>query len=324
MRTRDNTDGKRHSSVGLSVMNARLYTDGGFSDGKGTYQVSVRRSMLDLMFKAVGQTETLPAFEDALGKATWDLSADHRLSFHILYAGDRTGVDNGAIDDYDLRYRSAYSWVTLRSVYSDALLSETLLGGSVLDQSREGAYRKYDHSDKGTFSVTDARDFTQLTLLQDGCGSRRTRSGSVPASRWPTSSPTTTTSPTSRTSASTPTLGSTTTSGTARGCSAPPASAAARTSRPGSSCGGRCSSSPASASIMRPPPGRPCWVPVRRLRSGSPRTPIAKVAWGLYNQSAYLYELDVANGARTFPPAERAEQVALSLEQRFADVMVVW
>lgn len=51
MRTKHIAENQSHRSIGLSVMNGRAYADGKFSDNKGTYLVSVRRSMLDLLFR---------------------------------------------------------------------------------------------------------------------------------------------------------------------------------------------------------------------------------------------------------------------------------
>ena len=49
MTTKKAGDGRRHTSVGLSVMNARLYTEGPLAKGEGSYLFSARRGMLDLI-----------------------------------------------------------------------------------------------------------------------------------------------------------------------------------------------------------------------------------------------------------------------------------
>ena len=51
MKTKQVADGERHISVGLSMMNARFYTDGKFANNKGSYLFSARRGMLDVIFK---------------------------------------------------------------------------------------------------------------------------------------------------------------------------------------------------------------------------------------------------------------------------------
>ncbi|MCO6493204.1 MAG: carboxypeptidase-like regulatory domain-containing protein, partial [Phaeodactylibacter sp.] len=62
MHTKRIADGQRHTSVGLSIMNARVYTDGKFADNKGSYIFSARRGMLDATFKLIGETENTPIF----------------------------------------------------------------------------------------------------------------------------------------------------------------------------------------------------------------------------------------------------------------------
>ena len=51
MYTKRIPDGQKHTSVGLSIMNARVYTDGKFADNKGTY-----------IFPPAGECWTLPSF----------------------------------------------------------------------------------------------------------------------------------------------------------------------------------------------------------------------------------------------------------------------
>ena len=170
MHTKRIADGQRHTSIGLSIMNARFYTDGKFADNKGSYIFSARRGMLDATFKLIGETENTPIFYDAMGKVEYELNDKHTLSFHALRSGDQTKIrdikpDN--FDRHDTRYGNTYGWFTLRSYYKPNLSSQTLLYSGFINHTRTGRFEKYDYADKGSFNLEDKRDYGFFGLKQD-------------------------------------------------------------------------------------------------------------------------------------------------------------
>ncbi|MCB0520027.1 MAG: TonB-dependent receptor [Lewinellaceae bacterium] len=171
MRTKHIADNERHSSVGWSVMNGRAYTDGKFAQNKGTYIFSARRSMLDLLFRAVGATENLPSFYDAMAKVEYQLNPKHILSFHAIQAGDKLKIrdisDDGNFDKNDTKYDNTYAWLTLKSFYTPSLSSRTLLYSGLVTHNRQGSFHKYEPSDKGNFSLSDQRDYSFFGVKQD-------------------------------------------------------------------------------------------------------------------------------------------------------------
>lgn len=171
MRTKHIAENQSHRSIGLSVMNGRAYADGKFSDNKGTYLVSVRRSMLDLLFRAAGATENLPSFYDAFAKAEYQLNPKQILSLHVLQAGDKLTIrdvsEEGDFDKNDTRYNNTYAWLTWRSFYTSSLSSRTILYAALITHDRQGSFHKYEPSDKGDFSLSDQRDYSYLGLKQD-------------------------------------------------------------------------------------------------------------------------------------------------------------
>lgn len=170
MRTRRVRDGERHTSIGLSLINARLYSDGTFNANKGMYLLSVRRGMLDQTFRLTGRTENTPRFYDAMGKLEYRLSPRHTLSLNGLRAGDEAIVFDSVASGFDKHrtsYGNSYAWLTLNSAYSPRLTSRTLLSGGVLSQERRGSAIKDEPSDKFTFALRDARSFNFVALKQD-------------------------------------------------------------------------------------------------------------------------------------------------------------
>ncbi|MCA9730983.1 carboxypeptidase-like regulatory domain-containing protein, partial [candidate division KSB1 bacterium] len=177
MHTKHIEPGQRHTVLGLSVMNARFYTDGTFSGGKGSYLFSTRRGMLDVLFNAAPAVEaatidqgTTPKFYDIMGKLEYALSAKHTLAFHALRAGDQNKIEDIAEDNFDKNntsYDNTYSWLTLKSTYNPSLYSRSILYSGLISHNRTGSFHKYEPSDKGDFSLSDKRDYTMVGLKQD-------------------------------------------------------------------------------------------------------------------------------------------------------------
>jgi outer membrane receptor for ferrienterochelin and colicin len=170
MKTKQAVDGERHASIGLSMMNARLYTDGTFAKNRGSYLFSARRGMLDLIFKMAYAGESIPYYADAMGKVEYKLNDKHVLSFHTLYSYDKTNRSDLYLTNYDssnIRYSGTYSWLTLKSFYSPALYSRTMLFGGYNHEDRNGSYEKDEYGDLGTFFLKDIRTFYFVGIKQD-------------------------------------------------------------------------------------------------------------------------------------------------------------
>ncbi len=178
MRTKKVPEGQRHTSLGLSILNAGLYTDGSFNNGKGSYIFSARRGMLDLLFKVAPFAEeatldqsATPEFYDLMAKVDYAVSPKHLLSFHGLRAGDKTGIEDvsedGNFDKNDTKYGNTYGWLTLNSNYTPNLFSRTILYTGYITHDRNGSFNKYEPSDKGNFQLSDQRNYSLLGIKQD-------------------------------------------------------------------------------------------------------------------------------------------------------------
>lgn len=171
MKTKKQNPDQKNLSIGASIMNARIYTDGTFAKNKGSYLFSARRGMLDLTLKAIGNQEYFPKFYDGLTKVEYQLNDKHILTMHVLHAGDKAFIDNSPdgdeYDQYETKYYSTYGWLTLRSYYSNKLDARTILYSGNINHDRTGGFNKYDNSDKGSFSVNDQRTYTYVGVKQD-------------------------------------------------------------------------------------------------------------------------------------------------------------
>ncbi len=170
MKTKAIADNQNHSSVGFSVMNARVYTDGNFAKNKGKYMVSARRGVIDMALKVAGFDETVPTYYDALTKVEYKLNDKNFLSLHNLYAGDKTEVNDIKPDNYDkhrTKYTNNYTWLTLKSYINKDLFTRTLLYTGYISHDRNGLFHKRDFADKGDFTLTDKRQYWYGGLKQD-------------------------------------------------------------------------------------------------------------------------------------------------------------
>ena len=177
MKTRQVEPGQSKTSVGLSLTTARFYTDGTFAQGKGSYLLSFRRGMLDVLFNVASVFEeatidqgALPEFYDAMGKLEYRLSPKQRLTFHVLQAGDKNAIEDVEGDNFDrnsTKYNNTYGWLTLHSAYSPFLYASTYLYSGYISHDRAGSFNKYEPSDKGFFNLTDKRDYVLLGIKQD-------------------------------------------------------------------------------------------------------------------------------------------------------------
>src|SRR5687768_5600553 len=87
MRSLDPTTDRARTSLGLSVMNARLMSQGQFGGGRGGWLLSARRGYLDLALKLANAADSLePRYYDLFAKAQYDLGRAGRVAIHALDA----------------------------------------------------------------------------------------------------------------------------------------------------------------------------------------------------------------------------------------------
>ena len=165
------TPTQRRTSIGASVMNVRLYTEGTLG-GEGSYLVSARRGVLDkIKILSVVDDETTHFFHDAMAKVEMPVNDQHRLSAHVLVSGDKAqvrDVEPGVAHDiHDTSYDNLYGWLGLKSILSEDLYARTLLYGGRITHDRNGDTAKDEWSDKVTFQLHDNRSYQLLGIKQD-------------------------------------------------------------------------------------------------------------------------------------------------------------
>lgn len=163
---RPNPDRTR-TSVGLSFMNARVMSQGGFDGDKGRWLVSARRGYLDLVMDLMGEKDPpRPTYYDVLGKVEYELHPRHQISANVLYAHDRLEYVEDDDDEDKTGYANGYVWLTLRSVLSKKLFLQTVASYANVTHDRNGtAYT--GNLQALDFTVTDQQQFDVVGLKQD-------------------------------------------------------------------------------------------------------------------------------------------------------------
>jgi hypothetical protein len=155
---------RTRTTVGASVTNLRLQSQGGFADGRGGWLVAARRGYLDLALKLAGRADSIsPKYGDAFATVTWAYNDRHQVAGHVLWSDDHLHyrVNDGGISS---AYGSAYGWVTWDAAFSPRLSARTVGSVGALRWDRSGDARIISafHS-----TVDDRRRFSLGGVRQD-------------------------------------------------------------------------------------------------------------------------------------------------------------
>lgn len=123
-------------TTGFNMAGVGLLAEGGFADGKGSYILSARKSLLEVVDQIVGISSisltAIPKYWDTQSKIVYDLSPSNKLMFNILYGESRInivgdpkeydGTKRSTADSSSLEYLHPYNstyaaGVTLRTLY---------------------------------------------------------------------------------------------------------------------------------------------------------------------------------------------------------------
>jgi hypothetical protein len=130
--------GATRTTVGLSITNLRLQSEGGFADGRGSWVVAARRGYLDLALKLAGSHDSIsPVYSDVFAKTSWTINDRNRLALHLLDAEDGLHYTDS---DGRIRssYTSRYGWLTWDTELANRLSGQTVVSASGLTWTRGG------------------------------------------------------------------------------------------------------------------------------------------------------------------------------------------
>ena len=313
MRTLDPTVAGAGTSLGLSVMNARVMSQGTFGGGRGAWLVSARRGYIDLALKLANASDSLePRYYDLFAKTHYDLGHAGRVALHVLDAGDKLTYLDTPDPSIRSRYRSSYGWLTWEGRVGARLRHETVASVGRLTWRRDG--ERVDNrvltatiDDRRALDVVGVRqdwsvDVSRRLLFRFGedvrhgaatydyensvLGTARTPAGTL-TGVWDT------------------TFVRTSPSGMRLGAYIAPRVRLARSLT--AELGLRYDRASYSGDGILSPRLNVAWQP----RAGT----AIRGAWGRYVQSQGLSTLQVQDGIDTLAPPERAEHRVLGIEQ---------
>jgi TonB-dependent receptor-like protein/carboxypeptidase family protein len=139
MRSLDPTIAGSRTSVGLSVMNARLMSQGSFGGGRGGWLFSARRGYLDLALKLASTGDSIkPRYYDVFAKTQYDFGRVGRIALHALDAGDAMTYLDTPDPSIRSHYHSSYVWATWEGSVGSRLLQQTVASVGRLSWHRDG------------------------------------------------------------------------------------------------------------------------------------------------------------------------------------------
>jgi outer membrane receptor protein involved in Fe transport len=95
------------SNTGFHMAGYGTLMEGGFAGGKGSFIVSARQSLLQLIDKIMGMSvfslTAVPKYWDAHGKLVYDLSLNQRVKLNVLYGESRINIEGDPNESDDAR-----------------------------------------------------------------------------------------------------------------------------------------------------------------------------------------------------------------------------
>ncbi len=129
---------ERHTEIGFSFFNSSLLTSGLAGDGAIEWLASVRRGNTDLFVERVNPRLGDPVYFDAVGKLGFRVNDSLKVTASVLTLRDNIELsDSDAEETASADYDDAYYWLTLEHVAGRAS-GRTIVSRTVLDSEREG------------------------------------------------------------------------------------------------------------------------------------------------------------------------------------------
>ena len=159
--------GKSRTTLGVSLMNARLMSEGNFNQNKGSWLFSARRGYLDVVLKLMEEEDPpQPFYYDLFGKFQYQISERNGLSASILHSQDKLEFVEDDQDEANTTYGNSYGWITLNSMVSRRLFIRTIASFGRIAHTREGIGYFDDLRDRN-FTVNDENWVNMIGLKQD-------------------------------------------------------------------------------------------------------------------------------------------------------------
>lgn len=303
--------------VGVSLLNARILSQGTFAQSRGSWLFSLRRGYLRQVLTLIEDAADVdPRYYDLLGKVQWTLGERTVVSAHVMASRDRLALNDGPGTDASAAYDDSYAWLNLRRSWTGALFTQSVLAWGTMGRDRHGTFDNELDLQRGQLDDHHQSAFVTLTndatlhlsrrqLLKFGATAKRVRarfdvegSSVIPFAIFELGSPPREV----RRSVHVRPRGST--------LEAYVADRVRISDSVVVEAGVRAGSESYTPDGMHVSP---------RLNAAwtlSPRTSV-RAAWGFFHQPQAIHELQVEDGVTEYQPAQRSEHRVLGFEHSF-------
>ncbi len=160
--------GQATSKLGLSLMNARFFSEGALRSGDTQWVLSGRRGYLDFLLDLMQTYPSYsPQFFDGFAKISHQFGEKHTVALAGLLSGDQFEYLDvtDPNDRVNTNYGNGYVWLNWQTVWSARLFSETVVSTGKVWREREGVDIRRDNL--VNFETDDTRKFSIFQFKQD-------------------------------------------------------------------------------------------------------------------------------------------------------------
>jgi hypothetical protein len=155
--------GESYNALGASVLYSHGLTQGRLDSYPLEWLVSARRGNVDLFADLIGKRQAEPNFLDALGRVQLDLGERSSLVAGWLLLDDELTVNfEGGVEDGNMEYRDATGWLSWRFHPTDDSTLRATVSRTERHTNRDGTVNQSGYSfgtldDRRRFDTTTAR-----------------------------------------------------------------------------------------------------------------------------------------------------------------------
>jgi hypothetical protein len=150
--------------LGLSALAAQVGGSGGFAGERGSWLAAGRRGATDLVGKLIDTQD--PVYWDAYSKVELRTGEATHLRANFLFADDELSFDelvHGESKRFDTEYSSSHLWLGVDNLIGADVLVQTAVAAARIARDRRGA----EVEDDTRFLIRDQRDMDLSELRQD-------------------------------------------------------------------------------------------------------------------------------------------------------------
>ena len=157
---------KPRTSLSLSLLNTRIFSEGNFNGGKGAWQAIGRLGYIRYVLKTLGFADDFdPSYYDFFGKVQYSLNDKNFISAHFLRSYDNIFARDTEFEVLDASYGNTYGWLKWDAQFSSSLSAQTVLSTGRVSKDR--SVEVSDIDDIPEFKSSEQRGLNFYGLKQD-------------------------------------------------------------------------------------------------------------------------------------------------------------